>query len=290
MTTTPPGWYDDGHGAMRWWDGTVWTEHVATPEHEPAAYAEQPSGATEPLHPDAHARTAYPGGYPAGYPGAEEAVYPPDAGYAGAYPAGEPPVYPTDGGAFIAATEPRKSRLWIVWVVLGVIVLGIVIALAVLVPVLFLSLTSNAGSSGQSTGGTSTEEPAEIDPPTGADETAAAAAVEMFNDAIESNDCAAYFASTTEQFRNALEVVDCDEFAQATENFTTDFTDYELTVTSVEQEGDSISVYTTETYTSPLDDQGEEAAQPQQYEDHFRYIVVGTPDGWLVDESYSADQ
>jgi len=24
-----PGWYDDGHGAMRWWDGLAWTEHVA---------------------------------------------------------------------------------------------------------------------------------------------------------------------------------------------------------------------------------------------------------------------
>ena len=29
MTTVPPGWYDDGHGGMRWWDGTQWTEHVA---------------------------------------------------------------------------------------------------------------------------------------------------------------------------------------------------------------------------------------------------------------------
>lgn len=26
--TTPPGWYDDGHGALRWWDGGGWTEHV----------------------------------------------------------------------------------------------------------------------------------------------------------------------------------------------------------------------------------------------------------------------
>jgi hypothetical protein len=32
MTTTPPGWYDDGHGGMRWWDGANWTEHVAIPE------------------------------------------------------------------------------------------------------------------------------------------------------------------------------------------------------------------------------------------------------------------
>ena len=24
-----PGWYDDGTGAQRWWDGTRWTEHYA---------------------------------------------------------------------------------------------------------------------------------------------------------------------------------------------------------------------------------------------------------------------
>ena len=32
MTSTSPGWYDDGHGAIRWWDGADWTEHVATPD------------------------------------------------------------------------------------------------------------------------------------------------------------------------------------------------------------------------------------------------------------------
>jgi hypothetical protein len=27
--TTPAGWYDDGSGRQRWWDGTQWTEHFA---------------------------------------------------------------------------------------------------------------------------------------------------------------------------------------------------------------------------------------------------------------------
>jgi ribosomal protein L7/L12 len=27
--TTPAGWYDDGSGQLRWWDGVRWTEHVA---------------------------------------------------------------------------------------------------------------------------------------------------------------------------------------------------------------------------------------------------------------------
>ncbi len=38
----PAGWYDDGSGAQRWWDGTGWTEHIAdptppTPAYEPVA-------------------------------------------------------------------------------------------------------------------------------------------------------------------------------------------------------------------------------------------------------------
>jgi hypothetical protein len=27
--STPAGWYDDGHGHQRWWDGAAWTEQVA---------------------------------------------------------------------------------------------------------------------------------------------------------------------------------------------------------------------------------------------------------------------
>ena len=31
--TTPPGWYSDGGGPQRWWDGVRWTDHYA---EEPA--------------------------------------------------------------------------------------------------------------------------------------------------------------------------------------------------------------------------------------------------------------
>ena len=29
---TPAGWYDDGQGQVRWWDGSTWTEHVQGPK------------------------------------------------------------------------------------------------------------------------------------------------------------------------------------------------------------------------------------------------------------------
>ena len=30
--STPAGWYDDGQGQVRWWDGSAWTEHVQGPK------------------------------------------------------------------------------------------------------------------------------------------------------------------------------------------------------------------------------------------------------------------
>lgn len=37
-STTPAGWYDDGSGNLRYWDGSAWTEHTA-----PGTTAAQPS-------------------------------------------------------------------------------------------------------------------------------------------------------------------------------------------------------------------------------------------------------
>jgi hypothetical protein len=35
MAGTQAGWYDDGSGTMRWWDGKDWTDRVQTPAEAP---------------------------------------------------------------------------------------------------------------------------------------------------------------------------------------------------------------------------------------------------------------
>jgi len=38
-TAAAPGWYPDGSGTQRWWDGRGWTDHVAAPAVAAAPYA-----------------------------------------------------------------------------------------------------------------------------------------------------------------------------------------------------------------------------------------------------------
>ena len=153
MPTTSPGWYDDGRGSLRWWDGQQWTEHVQTPDPEPAAGEPRntehvPAAPTLDQVPDVvpHAapdRALDPATDPAWDRAAAANADPSDPpGYPGGFPGGATPA-----GGFIAATEPRKSRLWTLWVVLGVVLLGVVILVAVLLP-LVIGLSGGAASSG----------------------------------------------------------------------------------------------------------------------------------------------
>ena len=105
MTTVPPGWYDDGHGGTRWWDGARWTEHVAVPDVAETL----PSGAGT-------ARSPYWGGdvlVDARSPASARAV--------------EDPA-PVDTPGTGAAT--RRSRRWILGGAVGAVVVVVGIAIA----------------------------------------------------------------------------------------------------------------------------------------------------------------
>ena len=238
MATTAPGWYDDGRGALRWWDGAQWTEHVQTPDPEPAL-DEQSASASDagqpetPVEYDASARPrsarrrwthsspppselrptqrrraspAAGSGAPTTDPhprapsdAAPEGGYPPSAppGYPGGFPGG-----PAPSGAFISATEPKKSKLWILWVVLGVVLLGIVVLATVFIPILIGMFGNAAG------GGAETE-----------DETAAVAAVELYDEAWRHSRLRQVGQATTESLRDTLGLPDCETFTEASAGF-----------------------------------------------------------------------
>lgn len=54
----PAGWYDDGSGRQRWWDGERWTDHAApAPGTETATPAHAPDAPATPAPPAAPRRT-----------------------------------------------------------------------------------------------------------------------------------------------------------------------------------------------------------------------------------------
>jgi hypothetical protein len=134
--TTPAGWYDDGSGNLRWWDGQQWTAHVRAAPHpapegqtETAAQPEVEPAAPVPSETSAPAADPEPFAPPyslqpqaAAYPGAATTPsYPVVAGYPGAAPGyGAAPGVPTQ-------TPPRKiSVLGLIG--LGAAVVGVVLA------------------------------------------------------------------------------------------------------------------------------------------------------------------
>ncbi|MGW9628703.1 DUF2510 domain-containing protein [Microbacterium sp. NPDC055521] len=88
--SVPAGWYDDGSGRQRWWDGEQWTEHYA-PESAAAEPAE-PTADAEAV-PDAGASADPYGEYtPPVAPGAGDTAEPTEV-----YPAVTPDGYPQSG-------------------------------------------------------------------------------------------------------------------------------------------------------------------------------------------------
>ena len=293
MTTTPPGWYDDGHGAMRWWDGSQWTEHVAAPDAETTdapseaeiVAASEAGAVPSPVAADLDPATAAAAGVPSpagapgyqAYSGADPAAAlfqvqgtdpaPGSATAEGSATAAQPGT-DASGGAFTAATDGRKSKLWILWLVLGMVLLGIVIAAAVLIPLFFLNAASgNGGNAG----------------PSGADEEAAVAAVEQYDQAWQTADCDAFNEATTQKFRDEAGFTDCPAFETEAQAFDTNFDEYEVEVDEIESDGDVIMVTTTESYLALIDDTGATIETPEPGATIYHYTLVPADGGWAID-------
>lgn len=265
MSTTPPGWYDDGNGALRWWDGAQWTEHVHTPEAAPVTEpapvtAQAPDATAAPQAPTAPAapQAGYPGAaYPGGaYPGV------------GQYPAAQDPA--TAGYPPQTPAPAPKSKLWIVWVVLGGVVLLIIVLLAIFIP-LIIGLASSIGTPSV-TGGDD-------------DQRAAISAVEQYDDAYDNGDCVEFEQATTPAYREDFGYSDCASFEEQAQYFDEATDDYEMTITGVETvAADEIHVTTSETYLSLQDEDGNTLDTPERVTDDFRYTLVPADGGgWAID-------
>lgn len=179
--------------------------------------------------------------------------------------------------------------MWIVWLVLGLVLAGIVVAVAVLaVSLIAGGFAAPVVSSQPET--TASAEPEEVQseqpsPSAGtSDEAAAVAAVQAFSQAWLDSDCDAYFASTTENFRTLFELADCESFYSQSRNFTTSTAGYEMTVREVKPIGDSVSVSTTESYQGLYDEEGNELASPEQIVEQYEYLVVDEAGVWRLDD------
>jgi len=255
MSATPPGWYDDGHGARRWWDGIQWTPNVQPVAPAPPTGGPAPSPTAYTLAGDDQASSATPYLAP-GFPG--------NAG------SGAPVGYPA-----VPPAAP-KSRLWILWIVLGVVALGAVITAIIAIPMVLAGLTGTGSDSGTDPG---TSAPSE------ADEAAVVATVQLYDEAWQEVDCDKYFATTTGAFRDELELPDCVTFEEYAQDFADSTEDYLVTITNVTQDADVITASTSETYVRLEDEDGVPLESPEELEDLWDYYLIESGDGWVIDDA-----
>ncbi|HAM13667.1 MAG: hypothetical protein DSY74_05125 [Actinobacteria bacterium] len=253
MSAIAPGWYDDGHGALRWWDGQQWTEHVQP----------HPQGMPDPWQ---RPRTT---------PAPETSSQSPEATGDTAASDGVPVAQDAPSGIFVAATAPQRSRTWIIWVIVGVAMLVAVVLAAVLIPLAILGFGRVSA-------------PAAVEP-TNDDERGAVEAVYQFDEAWQTADCDLFLGVTTERLREIVQIKDCATFAGQSEAFTEWYSDYEIVVTGIRGPGYEYTVATQESYVAHLDQDGNPIEPGVQQVVEYEYTLVPDDDGWAVYDLVSVE-
>ena len=137
--STPPGWYPDGQGGQRWWDGNQWTEHTQPPS------GGAPAAPAAPAAPSAPSAPGVPGGdlptqvapnrasnYPAQPQQPQQPQYGAPAGGGYGQPAGQPGFgqqppfggYPSTGGS---SGGGKGKLIAIIGAAVGAVILVVVL-------------------------------------------------------------------------------------------------------------------------------------------------------------------
>lgn len=288
--STPAGWYDDGQGSQRWWDGTQWTEHVQPPAQAPAAETEAPpSGEAAPA--DAAATQVHDPAATQAYEPAATQAYDPAAAPAQStqpYAPAAPAAPPAPSGS---------SKKWILWVVVGLVALMILGgALFYIVSSLMNSVlgaspvappVQPSASASAEPAPSSEPDPEAVVELTAAERAAAEDVVQRYDAAWSTGDCDEYFALTTEEFREWMELADCATLEEASASFNAAVSDYTVTVDDAYRAGDYVIVETTEGGNALLDDTGAPLDVPEAVEFSYVYELVESGGVLLID--YVAD-
>lgn len=261
-TSTPPGWYDDGHGALRWWDGAQWTEHTHVAEQAAEPVAVESSAGAEPLAVESSA-TPDASSAPVAPP---VPTLPADvAASTGSFPEVAPPAPAADPGR-------PASKLWILFVALGVVVVGLLVLAAVFIPRFIGDILTPPGAA---PGQESVQ---------GSDADAAADVVEDYDEAWDDVDCVAYQATLSSDYLASFGYTDCAEFEIAAQQFVDSVENYEVTILSTTREGDTIVVETLESFTQVLDPTGQPLETPVPGSTGYQYTLVNEGGSWVIDD------
>lgn len=247
MGTGSPGWYDDGHGAVRWWDGAAWTEHVAA---DARLHAAPTSTAVVDRAGSAPTAIAAPEGW------LEDQLARVDVGV----------PQPVDSAADAPSARPGRSRR--VAVIVGAAAIGVAFVVVVSV------------ASAMSVIGPFASEPASQNDPLEA-EVAVRDDVDRFHASLLENDCGEFFATTTAEFRQKLDATDCAGFGLLADRADA-AVDPVFVVGDVIVGGDVATAAVAQSFVSSIDPQGNPTEQPVGYVDHLEYRVIASDGGWVI--------